>query len=142
MPNFVNKNKFDLRWRFDFTDGRPSKYGIWNHPGVGQNDSAQYCNTSNLARACIEGKDILTKEVRIIAECDGYNFCLFKYQAATRFGFNPRPSPTGKIPARTDLIGLVLVTRDQECLVLTDGSTQLWNRSEYEKNTNYLAYGR
>ena len=49
----------------------------------------------------------------------------------------------GHIPTRTQVVGLILVTRDFECEVLDDGSPpKLLRRSEWDKKQNYIAYGR
>lgn len=137
----INPRKIDLRWRFDFKDGRRPRYGIWNHPGR-PDDSVQLINTANLARAAIEQKCIFSNKIKIIAECDGEDFCLFRYRAAARTMINMRKFQ-GHIPTRTQVVGLILVTRDFECEVLDDGSPpKLLRRSEWDKKQNYIAYGR
>ena len=49
--------KYDLRWRFDFSDGKV-KYGKWSSPGS-TDELKAYCNNrEGLIRASIEGKNV------------------------------------------------------------------------------------
>ena len=138
---FINPRKIDLRWRFDFKDGKASRFGYWNNPGA-KDDSVQLINTNNLRIAAIEGKDLLTNKIKTIAECDGEDFCFFRYVARSQVGINLFKKQY-KMRTRTRITGLVLVTRDFECTVLDDGSAaKLEPRSEWDKRQNYLAYGR
>src|SRR3990172_4226027 len=72
------KETYLLRWRFDFSD-KPTRYGVWNS----SIEPAWSVNKNNLVRASIEGKDMQTRETRIIAECDGWDFVNFEWVAAT-----------------------------------------------------------
>jgi len=139
-PTLVITRKYYLRWRLDFKDHRPTRFGIWDRPGKGS-DNVQYCNTTNLLRASIEGKDVFTNEIRTIADCDGHHFCLFRYKAACHIGLKMSRHQS-RIPTRTEIVGLVLVTTDIETLISNNGEVQVTRRTEEDKNYHYATYGR
>ena len=123
-----------LRWRFDFAD-RPSRMGMWSQSGTRDEDKASFVNTTGLVRACIEGKDIATREVKALAECDGHDYVVFKWNAAF--------ISTGSFAAGQHVLtGLKLVTRDLELDVFPSGDVKISARLEDEKNFNYAAFGR
>ncbi len=123
-----------LRWRFDFAD-RPSKMGMWSQSGTRDEDKASFVNTTGLVRASIEGKDIATREVKVLAECDGHDYVVFKWNAAF--------ISTGSFATGQHVLtGLKLVTRDFELDVFPSGDVKILARAEDEKTIHYAAFGR
>ncbi|CAB4170002.1 hypothetical protein UFOVP901_26 [uncultured Caudovirales phage] len=123
-----------LRWRFDFAD-RPSRIGMWSQSGTRDEDKASFVNTTGLVRASIEGKDVVTREVKALAECDGHDYVVFKWNAAF--------ISTGSFAAGQHVLtGLKLVTRDLELDVFPSGDVKISARLEDEKNFNYAAFGK
>lgn len=123
-----------LRWRFDFAD-RPSRMGMWSQSGTRDEDKASFVNTTGLVRASIEGKDVVTRAVKVLAECDGHDYVVFKWNAAFISHGN---FTTGQHV----LTGLKLVTRDFELDVFPSGDVKISARLEDEKNFNYAAFGK
>lgn len=68
------------RWRFDFHH-RPTKFGSWQGSSNRMEDLASYVNKDGLAFARVEGKHFLTREIRIFAECAGWDFINFEFLA-------------------------------------------------------------
>ena len=134
----VVDKKYDLRWRFDFCDGR-IKYGKWSSPGETNAVKACYNNGEGLLRACIEGKNVFDpSDVRPLVDCDGHSFVNFKWNAAAFVPGNFK----GTVQPRTVLFGLKLVTRDHEIDVFATGEVQAKTRSEEDKKFHYATFGR
>lgn len=131
---------YKIRWRFDFAD-RSSKCGMWSQPATRDEDKACFVNTTGLVRASIEGKEYqpsgFEDKVVTLAECDGHDFVLFKWNAVFLGGTIP-----GKGPGKHMLLGLKLVTRDIEVDVYPNGETRVSQRSEEDKKFHYAAFGR
>lgn len=68
------------RWRFDFHH-KPTRFGTWQGSSNRIEDMASYVNKDGLAYARIEGKHFLTREVKVFAECPGYDFLNFEFLA-------------------------------------------------------------
>ena len=120
--------KYLLRWRFDFAD-KPTRYGIWNNP----QGKAWAVNKDGLIMASIEGKDIMTREVKTLVACDGHEFVNFKWHAIVK-------GMGGRLPARP--IGMILQTREMDVLMLMNGDHATKQRTEYDKNFNYAGFGK
>ena len=123
-----------LRWRFDFSDHKPSRMGLWSHPGPIANQ-AWHQNKENLARAHIEGKNLQTKEIKTLVHCDGQRFRNFQWVAAAK---NVLVSGG----ADTELVGLCLWMDEKKVTVYHDGRCQVEDLSEPEKNMHLATYGR
>ena len=123
-----------LRWRFDFSD-KPAKYGMWSQTATRDEDKASFVNTTGLVRASVEGKDITTREVKVLAECDGHDYVLFKWNAA----FISHGSFSA---GRQVLTGLKLMTRDLELDVFPSGEVKVEARPQEDLNYHYAAFGK
>lgn len=133
-PNPVTR-RLSLRWRFDFS-GRPAKYGQWDKPGETPETQAWCQNKEGLVRASIEGKDVVTKELVTVAECDGWDFVNFQWMAAAIV----KPFFRGTANAAHFLTGLKLITREKAFEAYPTGEMRLIDRTE--KNINYATFGR
>jgi hypothetical protein len=125
----------DLRWRFDFF-GRPSKYGQWNRPGTTPETQAWCQNKEGLVRASIEGKNMVTKEIETLAECDGHDFVNFQWMAAAKM----KPFFKGTANVAHFLVGLKIITRDSAVEVYPNGEVRKNERTE--KNVQYATFGK
>lgn len=132
--------KFLLRWRFDFANNKPSKYGQWSRPATIKNDLAAMVNKEALVRACIEGKDRKTKEITPIVECDGHDFVNFEWVNA-RHHLVANLGCSMLAPFHR-LLGLALVTREMKALVLLDGTVLPRPRTEAEKKLHLEGFGK
>ena len=131
------KRKWQLRCRFDFADGRPSWFSQWDKSGPQKSDMAAYQNKTGLVRAAIEGKDVNTRELKVLAECDGHDFCNFEWLAMVVTGAS---NPFGTFQGMN--VGLVLVTRNERCIVESNGTFRVESRTEAEKKIHLAGYGR
>lgn len=74
--NFANRWLF--RWRFDFYGNKSPRIGGW-FPATRLEDMASTVNKDGLARASIEGKHFITKEVKVFVQCLGEDFLNFQH---------------------------------------------------------------
>lgn len=126
-----------LRWRLDFAN-RPTKVGHWGRPEVQQSGMAAFQMKEGLVRACIEGKHIRTKEVKIFSECDGWDYNVFKWIACAFVQGMVR----GEVTPYTRAVGLKLVTRNKEIEVYDTGDVLVLPRTEEDKKFHYATFGK
>lgn len=128
---------YDMRWRFDYVD-RPSAYGPWSRPSNDPELQAWNKNREGLVRACVEGKDRVSGECKVLAECDGWDFINFQWiaQAAQSMAL------IGKVPPVHTLLGMNLVTRDCNFVCLPTGQVRKVARPEAEKKIQLATFGR
>ncbi len=124
-----------LRWRFDYFDTKPPKYGMWSRPAVLLSDMAAFISKENLRVASIEAKHVETREVISLAECEGCDFVNFQWIAQVRYNI-------GIGTQNSQLIGLKLVTRDTSIEVYPSGDIKILNRSEHDKQFHFEGFGR
>ena len=124
---------FLLRWRFDYFDGKASRWGMWSRPATRREDMAAYVSKVNLHRAVIEAKNIETREVFTVAECAGADFQNFQWLSSARF------SGVGNQLISQSVYGLRLISRNQFIEATVTGGLNIIDRTEEEKNFNYEA---
>lgn len=73
----MGPEKYLLRWRYEYKDGKPPLYGQWS-PG-GKEGAARLADQTNLDRAMIEAKDIVKRDVFTLLECDAAEFIKFEW---------------------------------------------------------------
>jgi hypothetical protein len=95
---------------------------------------AYFQNKEGLVRASVEGKDILTREIKTLAECDGWDYVNFQWMAELRM----RSDGYGT----SQHVGLKLVTRDFWIEVYARGNVLRVPRTEEDKNYHYATFGR
>lgn len=131
-----------VRWRFDYTDHKPTKLGQWCRAGENPVDMAAFQSKENLATASIEVKENLTGKIKILAECNGADFVNFSWVAGACVGA-VATKIVGERQLRGQIIGLTLVTRDVKCTVMIDGTPpKIEPRTEAEKAFNYAGFGK
>jgi len=131
----TDKSLYRLRWRFDFSDDKRSRFGIWNNSGALATDGAWCVNKTNLLRAAIEAEDTRTWETVALWECDGSEFVNFEWMAGAPMG---SPFSSGTVTLRSTIVGMAGISRDFRCEVFVDGSSRRRERSEHDKK-NILA---
>jgi hypothetical protein len=128
---------FDLRYRFDYFDGKPSKIGKWNHSGNHIANQAWSVDTKNLSWAFIEAKKIETGEIKKIVECPGQDFRFFQWRAIRSVHLKNVSAPSATIN-----IGLVMWTRTKKIFSYRYGVVEIEDLSDWDSNHNFAAYGR
>lgn len=128
----VIARQFRLRWRFDFADGR-CKRGVWNGASPRHEDGAWAVNKTGLLKALVEGEDIATSEMSVLAEADGPDYVSAQWEAYSRVpgSMNPR---VGALKLRPTISGLTLVLRDEAVSVYVDGRVERRQLRAEEKN--------
>lgn len=122
--------RFMLRWRFDYSDGKPTAFGAWNDTSEGK---AALTNKTGLCRAAVEGFDPnACGGIVTLAECDGWDFINFAWVCL----FDLLGSAANRI------VGLSLVTREEVREVLLDGRVSRRIRTEDEKKIHLAGFGR
>ena len=127
-----------LRCRFDWKDKRLPWSSCWNESGPGLQDKAWAQNKTGIMRACIEAKNEVTKQVTVIAECEGWDFVNFEWLATVKV-------PGSGVKTMTiegTNIGLVLITREAKLTVLFTGEMWVDPRSDGEKTIQYAGFGK
>lgn len=128
---------FDLRYRFDYWDGKPSKVGKWNHSGEHAANQAWCADKTGLAWVFIEAKNIETGQAKNVVECPGQDFRFLQWRALR--GVHLKNVST---PSPTINIGLVLWTARTKIFVYRYGKIETEELTEHEQNYHYAAYGR
>lgn len=126
-----------LRWRFDFAT-RPSVYGHWGRAEENIKGMAAFQVKEGMIRASIEGKRRNMDGIKVFAECDGWDYCVFKWMAIARLGgFRI----IGEITPPHYSVGLALLTREKKIEVYATGDVITSLRPEDEKGIQYATYG-
>ena len=121
-----------LRWRFDYSDGRPSAVGEWNDTSEGK---AAFTSKTNLRRAAVEAYDpAACAGVVTAAECDGWDFVNFGWVAV----FDALALSSGE----NRVVALALTTREEIVEVGFSGTGSRRARAEDEKKIHYAGFGR
>lgn len=134
----IESRTYFLRWRFDYIDRREPKTSPWERSSHIESEMAYRQNREGLIRAAIEAKELRSKDIRILAECDGHDFINFQWMAVS---FCPVEF-TGEHELRNMTIGLKLVTRDYEYQVYINGDVVKSIRTEAEKGIHFATFGR
>lgn len=128
----VIARQFRLRWRFDFADGRVVR-GVWNGASPRHEDGAWAVNKTGLLKALVEGEDIATSELSVLAEVDGQDYMSAQWEAYSRM-----PGIMGQMPTamklRPTVAGLTYVCRNEAVSVYVDGRLERRPLRDEEKN--------
>ncbi len=125
---------FLLRWELCYAN-KKTKSGQWFGDSDNLEDKASYQSREGLLFARISGKDVYSRNFRTMAEVRAEDFCFFQWEVLAAFGAKDFRGLS------QSLVGLRLVCRDVDVLVLCDGSVKIFERSEEEKNYHYKVYG-
>lgn len=128
---FTDYDKVRLRWRFDFAT-RAARYGQWSRQATRAEDMAAFRLAEGLTRASIEIQDVTNEEIQTAVECDGWDYVNFKWICAAY----------GYVATFQKVIGLMLVTRNFETSVMTDGRVFCRPRDDADKDFHYATFGK
>ena len=103
--------KYLLRWCYHFNGSKPSVRGQWS-PGGSEGDAASV-SREGLRCAVIEAKDIRTREVFPLYECDGQDFVIFQWIATQSY--------SGFSRGAHSVDGLRIIARDQYIEAMVNG---------------------
>lgn len=126
-------SKFNLRWRFVYKD-KPDRFGVWDYAGECPTTRASCQSTQGLARAIVEGKNILTRETVVLADISGQDFMLFQWIKVDHF------SGGGLTPSAQYMVGMKVVTRYGNIIVNNDGTLNRTPLSVADRTINFAAY--
>ena len=127
-----------LRWRYDYHDHKPTKYGQWNRHSENPSDQAWCQSKENLMNASIEVKNYYTREIKRVAECRGQDFVNFQWIATAS---TPMQSK-GKVVSMGSIVGLSLVSRKEIFSFYLNGqSKEKANTVDYSK-IHLAGFGR
>ena len=111
---------------------------MWSKSTNNPSDMASFQPKDGLVRAAIEAKDVSTREVKTIVECDGWDFVNFQWDAE----FRTQMGAVNGMGVHT-LVGLKMVTRDYWISVNQfTGKVRTIKRTEEDKNYHYATFGR
>jgi len=143
MRSFVVKPEYDIRWRFEYFDGTAPKWGQWTRPEHDIKNMVAFKRTENLARAFIERKNKRTFEIDRPIHCAGPDYVMFKWDCVGKMGISLKQNLSDAHELPTQVVGLILVTRELECLCRVDGSPPIIRvRSKKDKMFHYEGFGR
>lgn len=142
----IHRPKYWLRWRFDYADGKPSKYGGWLNPGDEKSPNLLAYRQSKvgLGYARIDVKNIETNCTAPIVECPAEDFVNFEWLARASSPLLLKGEiKLGGSMYGTGLVGLILVTRYEKIQVTIDGQVKRIPRTDADRNNDKLFhYGR
>lgn len=118
------KNAVDVRWRLEYSN-KPAKFGMWNNPGVDTYSYASFQDRDGLVYACIEVKDIVTRQLKVLARCSAADYEQHRWIAAA-----PMPLKSSGLKVEGGVQGMTLVTRDQKLHVYKDGLVKIEKMEE------------
>lgn len=122
---------FRLRWRFEYSDGKAPKNGVWDNATQKESDSAWAANKTNLLYAIIEAEDRQTCQLlrRVVVEGQDYASMQWEAYAKTPGFFKG----AGEFKLRQHLAGLSILTRSEKITCWVNGSVERAPLSEHDK---------
>lgn len=109
---------------------------MWSRPAVLPSDMAAMQPRDNIARASVEGKNVVTREVITLAECDGWDWCLFQWMEEMRYQMGDTAA------AAKTIVGMQLVTRSIWVEVKDTGEVTRVPRTKEDMSYHYESFGR
>lgn len=106
-----------LRWRFDYFDSKPSKFGEWSRHGASPATQAWAQSRENLRRVAIESKHLLTREVKVQCYLDGHRFRNLQWIAMAACPMLPK----GEVTLQGTNVGLILSSDEDDYFIFADG---------------------
>jgi hypothetical protein len=134
--NLQEYSAWQLRCRFDFSNGRAPWVSQWDRTGTSASDAAWRQSKEGLMLATVEGKHRITRELRTFAQCAGPDFCNFEWLAAIAMDSG---ALRGSVTKQGTVYGLVLVTNKVRCVVKMDGSIHVEEKTQPDK---FYHFGR
>lgn len=129
--------KYDLRWRFTYSDGKNDKVGVWGVPGSHAN-MAHYASKQNLRNAIVEGRRVGTHTVEVLTSILGQDFENFQWVGSTVI---PWEIMGGRSKFSPVIVGANLVSRYAVITVFNNGIIHTRKRTEEEKKIIFTGTG-
>lgn len=126
---------YRLRWRFEYSDGKPDKAGPWSRASVKPAEMAAFQSKEALKWAVIEGEDLRSWDVKRLAEVPGEDFRNFEWVAGASYGVE-----SGEV--RHELLGLKIRAREKTVQVLSSGSVTESPVTEEDKKIHLAGFGK
>ena len=122
---------FRLRWRFEFSDGKAPRVGVWDGASNLEADGAWAVSKENLAYAIIEAEDRQTFEIRRMLIVEGQAYGSAQWEAYVRAGnaLGIKHAVTPKVHTA----GLSFLTMDEKISVFVDGRITRTPLTDYQK---------
>lgn len=133
---------FRLRWRFEYSDGKPAKYGMWDY-GTQESTwgSAHMQSKNNLLFAIIEAENCERNDVQQPVVCDGPDFCNIE-TFGTVFVHYKKDKDGMEVMTQEQVIdGMALVTRNKRFKVFCSGPVVVEDRVDLDTNYHFGAEG-
>lgn len=116
-----------LRWRFEYSNGRPSRYGIWDYSDAKHALGSAFAQPKdNLLYAIIEAENRDRNRVIHAIVCDGPDYCNFAWEA-TAYVYSIATSNT-QLDTVTN--GLTLVSRTHRHTFYRNGNFKIIERTD------------
>lgn len=124
-----------LRWCFDYHD-KPTRTGAWNsHKENDPHASALMQTKSGLMFAAIEAQDRDKTKIVRLCECVSSEFCNFEWVATA--SVSPHFKNGAEQVTRPVIVGLKIVTRNNEITVFVNGDIETSKRQYEDKLFHY-----
>lgn len=104
-----------LRYKFEYQK-RPDRVGMWDRPATDVKQMAYSANKSDLMSVVIEGKNVITREIKELYRIDGADYVNTQWLAQYRQNIN------GSDQA---VIGLSIITRYHKVEVFQSGAIRI-----------------
>lgn len=127
-----------LRWRFEYSNGRPSAYGIWDFSNTKHSSGSAFAQPKDhLLYAIIEAENRNRNKIIHAVVCDGPDYCNFEWQA-TAFVYTIGSEDT---QLETITSGLTLVSRTHRYSFFRSGQFKIHERTDSDTMFHFGAEG-
>lgn len=145
LIEFANaeNSPWHVRWRFEYSDGKPSKYGMWDNGDQSTPwGSASKQSKENLMFAMVEVENRDRNKCLHAVVCSGPDFCNFEWQGTSFVVTTVNKNGARSSEAtETRIDALVLVTRTQRFKVYRSGVIEVEERTDSDSMFHYGAEG-
>lgn len=121
-----------LRWRFDYFDSKPSKFGEWSRHGASPATQAWSQSRDSLRRVAIESKHLLTREVKVQCYLDGHRYRNLQWLAMAACPM----IPIGEVKLQETNVGLILSSDEDDFIIFSDGRILAKKRTEQQNKSD------
>jgi len=118
-----------LRWRIDYVGRRPI-FGAWSSDKI---LAKPHSGKPNIREVMIEGSDLVTGEIRILARAPGFEWLAFRWRLAGAIPVGALSHGITEIRMEGAIHGLTLVTQEEMATVFIDGKVKLEPNPDWKK---------
>lgn len=134
---FIGQSLYDLRYRFEYSDGKPTILGKWNDTNKHAKKAAWAVNRNGLSRVMVEARNIETGEIKVVVDCPANDYRFLQWRAVR--SINPMQLSQQTL---TRNIGMVLWTSAKKIYIYNWGKVEIEELNEDDKRYHFAAYGR